>query len=92
MFHKTSSWLAALLPCAALAQAPTAAPRPHPADPQAATAPLQHRSSLAGYRRGETPPLVWRDANERVERIGGWRAYAREANAPDAAASAPPSR
>lgn len=83
--------MATLLPAtAALAQAP-AAPRPDPADARAATAPLVHRSTFAGYRRlgAETPPLAWREANDRVERIGGWRAYAREANAPAVPASAP---
>lgn len=92
----TNPWLAALLatllPCtAALAQASTAPPRPDPADARVATPPLQHRSALAGFRRlgAEAPPLAWREANDRVERIGGWRAYAREANAPAPAASAP---
>jgi hypothetical protein len=92
MPDKIAPWLAAitatLLPCAAaLAQAPTT-PRPDPADARAVTPPLQHRSALTGYRRldAESAPLAWREANDRVERIGGWRAYAREANA---AASAP---
>ena len=37
------------------------------------------------------PPLAWREANDAVERIGGWRAYAREAQrrAGRLAASAP---
>jgi hypothetical protein len=79
---------AALLPPSAHAQA---APRPGPLDPQAATAPLVYRSALAGYRKltAETPPLGWREANETVDRAGGWRALAREANAPEAPASAP---
>jgi hypothetical protein len=92
MPHKIVTWLAtvtaAVLPCAAaLAQAPTPT-RPDPADAKAATPALQYRSALAGYRRldAESPPLAWREANDRVERIGGWRAYAREATAP---ASAP---
>lgn len=93
MSKKIVNWLATvttatLLPgAAALAQAATS-PRPDPADAQAATPALQHRSALAGYRRfdAESPPLAWREANDRVERIGGWRAYAREASAP---ASAP---
>jgi hypothetical protein len=58
------------------------APRPDPADPRAAAAALEHRSALSAYRRvgGEDPPpLAWRDANDTVARIGGWRAYAREA-------------
>lgn len=92
MPDKIITWLATvtatLLPCAAaLAQAPTPA-RPDPADAKAATPALQYRSAFAGYRRldAESSPLAWREANDRVERVGGWRAYAREANAP---ASAP---
>ncbi|HVK33399.1 MAG TPA: hypothetical protein VM845_12975 [Burkholderiaceae bacterium] len=103
MTDKTYSWraalvalMAALLPCAAaLAQVTsTPASRPDPADAAAATPALQHRSALAATRRvsAEAAPLAWREANERVERIGGWRAYAREAQAPAAAASAPAPR
>ena len=78
--------------------------RPEAADPRAATVPLVHRSALSSYRRtgGEDPPATaWREANDTVGRIGGWRAYAREAQAgastapsassPPANASAPPS-
>ena len=68
------------------------APRPDPADPRAAAAALEHRSALSAYRRvgGEDPPpLAWRDANDTVARIGGWRAYAREAQGAAAPASAP---
>jgi hypothetical protein len=95
MFHKTVTRLAAvtatLLPCAAAWAQATATPsRPDPADAKAATPALQHRSAFAGYRRlgAESPPLVWREANDTVERIGGWRAYAREAQAPGPAAPA----
>jgi hypothetical protein len=64
--------------------------RPHRADPlnaQAVVPPVRHRSALASYRRlSETPVGDWRDANDAVSKIGGWRGYAREARAP---ASAP---
>ena len=33
--------------------------------------------------------MAWKDANDNAARIGGWRAYAREAQAPAAGASAP---
>jgi hypothetical protein len=80
-------WLLAW-PVGAVAQ--TAA-RPGPLDAQAATPPLAYRSALANYRKlaVESPPVAWRDANDTVERVGGWRALAREANAPEPAASAP---
>ncbi len=85
----------------ALATAAVAAPgAPGPdvdrrvADPLDATAklpPLAYKSVLGSYKRlAETEPVPWRQANDRVARIGGWRAYAREANAPAAAASAAP--
>jgi hypothetical protein len=80
---------AAALSLAALAQAQTAQPAPDPLDPRAEVPPAQHRSAMAGYRPlSEAPVGSWKEANERVNRIGGWRAYAREAAQP---ASAPAS-
>lgn len=70
------------------AQGQTAAPapRPDPLDAEASVAPLRHASSLAQYRRpSEEKPIAWRDANDTVTRIGGWRIYLREAQQPDAA-------
>jgi hypothetical protein len=83
----------ALWPAAALPQSAAKPARVDPLDAKAAVAPLVHRSALAGYRRldAESPPLNWRAANDAVERIGGWRAYAREANAPASGPSASPS-
>jgi hypothetical protein len=80
--------LAALLSAPALAQN---APRADPLDANAATAPLIYRSAFTGYKKlaAESPPLAWREANDAVLRIGGWRAYAREANAPAASSPAP---
>ncbi|MEO8281701.1 MAG: hypothetical protein ABI564_18525 [Ideonella sp.] len=56
------------------------------ADPLDATtevAPLMYRSALGSFRRvDDADPVPWREANDRVGRIGGWRAYAREANEP----------
>jgi hypothetical protein len=81
---------AGLLPMAAPAQSPA---RPDPLDPKAATPALHYRSALAAYRRpADAPASGWREANEAVERIGGWRAYAREAQAPAASAPTPPAR
>jgi hypothetical protein len=40
----------------------------------------RYESPFAGYRRQREEPVgSWRDANDTVGRIGGWRAYAREA-------------
>ena len=78
-------------------QAKTPAPmaanaaRPDPLDAQASVPASGYRSPLAQYRRlGDDPPVAWREANDTVTRIGGWRAYAREAQQPDAAPAAKP--
>ena len=56
-----------------------AASLPDPLDAQATVPPIVHRSTLGSYRRpGDDKPVPWRDANDTVGRIGGWRAYARE--------------
>jgi hypothetical protein len=53
---------------------------PGPQDPVADVPRTEYRSAFAQYRRYvQQPPAVWRDSNETVNRIGGWRAYAREA-------------
>lgn len=67
--------------------------KPDPLNPQAAVPALVHTSAFAAYRRdAEAEPIGWRVANDTVARIGGWRAYAREAAAaapaPGPAASA----
>jgi len=62
---------------------------PDPLDPQAVVPAPVYRSALDGYRRhSDAKPTPWRQANDTVERIGGWRTYAREANAPAPGASA----
>ncbi len=72
--------------CPAAAQA-----RPDPRDAQAAVPPVVHRPVVAATPRPAADDAVgsWPDANARVVRAGGWRAYAREAQAPAAGASAP---
>lgn len=63
--------------------------RPDPLDPHAAVPAATHRSALARYRAASEPQIGdWKEANRNVNRIGGWRAYAREAHAPASAASA----
>jgi hypothetical protein len=72
---------------ATLAQVPPrVATVPDPLDAKAPVPALVYRSTLSNYRRlAEDTPVPWRQANETVGQIGGWRAYAREAS--DAAAS-----
>ena len=85
--------LAVMCSAAALGHAQNAPGRAERADPLDAKAPVPaatYASPLAGYRRlGDDKRVSWKDANETVNRIGGWRAYAREAQQPDAAGSAP---
>ena len=54
------------------------------------TAPVAHyESALSGYRRFADQPVGdWREANDLVGRIGGWKTYARESR-PDAKPAAP---
>ena len=87
-----SALLAAALLATLTAQAQPAAKaaRPDPLDPTASAPALRYVSSFSQYRLlGDEKPASWRDANDTVARIGGWRAYAREAQQPDPASSAP---
>jgi hypothetical protein len=64
--------------------------RADPLDAQARVPAITHVSPLARYRRlGDDPRVDWTEANQTVNRIGGWRAYAREAQQPDPAVPAP---
>ncbi len=78
---RTALLLAACCAGPALAQAPMpAASAPAAAD----------RPAFEGYRAyAEPPPADWRQANDTVGRIGGWRTYAREAQAATETAPAP---
>lgn len=92
--HIRSPWPAILLAASAAAfpahcaAQPSDEPRGADALDAAADVPaLRVRSSFAGYRRLRDESVAsWKDANDTVGRIGGWRAYAREAAQPDAPA------
>ena len=61
-----------------LGQAIAAAP--DPADPNTAIPATVYVSPFSDYRPlGEDKNTGWKDANDTVGKIGGWRAYAREA-------------
>lgn len=100
MSHQPVRWLIpALLVAGATLAAAQVAPRtkPDPLDAGAGVPPVAYSSALAQYQRhAEQAVMSWREANETVNRIGGWRAYAREAsqaagNAPVAAPAQPAS-
>lgn len=64
-----------------------------PADARAAVPALVWRSTFTQPDGiGLPPALGWKQANDQVQRIGGWRAYAREAAEPAAAAASAPAR
>ncbi len=71
-----------LLPAALLAGAAAApAAPPDPLDAAAAVPPLRHASVTASHRPLVEPPVApWKASNDTVGRIGGWRAYTREAH------------
>ena len=47
---------------------------------------LKYHSVFSQYQRfSEQPVAPWRQTNDTVESIGGWQAYAREAQQPDPA-------
>lgn len=65
--------------------------RPDPLNAQASVPPQVHASAFTQYRRlTDVPVGSWRDANDTVTRIGGWRAYAREAAQPASPAAPVP--
>ncbi len=89
--------LALVLWSASAAAQPAPQPaRAQPADPQASVPPLVYRSPFSAYRpMADATPVPWRQANDLVGHIGGWRVYAREAQqaagvvpAPDSPAAA----
>lgn len=72
---------------------PARTERADPLDAQVRVPAATHSSALSSYRRlGDDKRIDWKEANEAVNRIGGWRAYAREAQQPEPAPTAPASR
>ena len=81
-------WLmpAALLTAisAAMAQTPGTTGKADPLDAQASVPRMVHESPLTQYRKHSDEKVIsWREANDTVGRIGGWRTYLREARQPD---------
>jgi hypothetical protein len=83
-----AAWACAWMAASALVQA---APvnRPDPLDPRARVPAPRPPEALRRYRPATTPEVgSWREANDTVARVGGWKAYLREAQQPESAASA----
>lgn len=71
--------LAASTHALAQASAPASAPSGRAASAVPADKPASYKTAFEGYRRYEDQKVQpWRDTNDTVGRIGGWRAYARE--------------
>jgi len=88
--------VALLAVCGAAPAQPAPPPeRPDPLSASAAVPPAIYASPLARYRRHADEKIApWKEANDQVGRIGGWRSYAREAQQaepvqPPASAAAP---
>lgn len=72
-------WLLMLAWLANAVAAQTPTPSQPPAITPILTQPLQYRSSISHYQAySEQAVQPWREANDRVQRLGGWRAYAKE--------------
>ena len=84
-------WLTIALVVPAQAQPMPPGARPDPLDPKASVPTMRYSSSLAQHRSGgDAKPVSWKEANDAVARIGGWRVYAREAQQSDPASAAKP--
>ena len=73
-----AAWLA-LNAASAAAQTP----RPDPADARAKVPPAVAKKAPPPTSADDPPRVDWRAANDRVERVGGWRTYARETLPPE---------
>ncbi len=74
--------------CSSAANAQSAAPAP-PAAAMTAVAPAAFRSAFEGYQPyTDEKMLPWKQANDAVGQIGGWREYAKEAGRPGPPAQA----
>ena len=75
----------------ALVQSRAANAEPDATDAKAAVPALKYQSPFRDYRPfDDAKPIPWKDANDEVGRIGGWRAYAKEASeTPSAQPTAP---
>ncbi len=74
-FRALLPWTLALFAGATFAQAPTDTEAPQPAP----LTKLQYSSAIGAYQAYTDQQVQsWREANDRVGQIGGWRAYAKE--------------
>jgi hypothetical protein len=86
-----AAWLVVTTAAQAGHQAPAAPDTPpNPLDARAAVPRAVHESAFRLYRGHADVTLTpWKEANDNVGRIGGWRSYAREAAQAEASDAAP---
>ena len=90
MRRLTPATLCTLAFAAAAQTPPSTARKADPLDASVAVPAVTYESAFSRYRRaGDNKAIPWRESNETAARIGGWRAYAREAQQPEPAPSAP---
>jgi hypothetical protein len=98
MIAVSMRWPLPVLLCAAAFSAAaqtvsSAGRKPDPLDAGVSVPAVAYESSFSRYRRTvELESTPWRESNDTAARIGGWRAYAREAQQPGPAPAAPPAR
>jgi hypothetical protein len=81
--------LISALPGLSAAQSP--APPASPAPAPQANPPPAFRSAMDGYKPyTEESTVNWKEANDTTARIGGWRAYAKEARQAQTPEAPPP--
>jgi hypothetical protein len=86
-----AAFAVALTAIAAAAGAQTSAPAATDLHAVNGAADLDYRSPFEGYQRFTQEQVgSWKAANDNVGRIGGWRAYAKEARPPAAPAPSAP--
>lgn len=84
LFPRTGALFAVWLALSATSAA-AQTPRPDPADARAKVPPAAARKAAPPPSADDPPRADWRAANARVERLGGWRTYARETLPPEKA-------
>lgn len=84
-YHKSTVTLIAhafIAPIVGVVVSPAAAQsNDNPLDPNAEVLPMQYESLLSDFRAFDPDEemIAWKEANDRVGEIGGWRAYLRNA-------------
>ena len=87
------AWTLSIAGAAPLAWAQPApgSAKPDPLDAEASVPRVIYQSALANYRvLSDEKVKPWKETNDKVGRIGGWRAYAKEAQQPEAPAGSAP--